>query len=130
MGDGETDEGSVAEAAALAGRLRLGALVGIVDANGHQGLEAEHDPARWDHLAARFTAAGWDVVRVDGHDHGALLVGLSGGDGARPRLVIAHTVKGRGVDFMQGRFDSHYKSVRPQDRERVMAALAAGRSAA
>jgi transketolase len=130
MGDGETDEGSVAEAAALAGRLRLGALVGIVDANGHQGLETEHDPARWDQLAARFAAAGWDVVRVDGHDHGALRAGLTGGDGALPRLVIAHTVKGRGVDFMQGRFDSHYKSVRPHDRERVMGALAAGRSAA
>jgi transketolase len=127
MGDGETDEGSVSEAAALAGRLGLGALVGIVDANGHQGLEARDAPDRWERFADRFTAAGWDVVTLDGHDHAALRDALVPRDDAtRPRLLIARTVKGRGVDFMEDRFDSHYKSVRPHDRERLMAALAAG----
>jgi transketolase len=130
MGDGETDEGSVSEAAALAGRLGLDRLVGIVDANGHQGLEADSAPDRWERFEARFDAVGWDVVQVDGHDHDELRAGLTGTDGARPRLVVAHTLKGRGVSFMEGRFDSHYKSVRPHDRERVMSALAEGRIAA
>jgi transketolase len=131
MGDGETDEGSVSEAAALAGRLGLGGLVGIVDANGHQGLEADHAPDRWERFEARFASAGWDVVQIDGHDHEALLTALEGTPSGRaPRLVVAHTRKGRGVDFMEGRFDSHYKSVPQHDRERVMAALAAGRAAA
>jgi transketolase len=130
MGDGETDEGSVSEAAALAGRLGLDRLVGIVDANGHQGLEADPAPDRWERFEARFDAVGWDVVQVDGHDHDELRAGLTGTDGARPRLVVAHTLKGRGVSFMEGRFDSHYKSVRPHDRERVMGALAEGRIAA
>jgi transketolase len=130
MGDGETDEGSVSEAAALAGRLRLDHLVGIVDANDHQGLEIDHAPARWERFEARFAAAGWEVGQIDGHDHVALAVALSAAGGGRPRLVVAHTIKGRGVSFMEGRFDSHYKSVRPHDRERVMGALAQGRIAA
>lgn len=130
MGDGETDEGSVFEAAALAGRLGLSSLVGIVDANGHQGLEAAWPADRWERFDARFAAAGWDVVRVDGHDHDALRAALTATGGARPRVVVAHTLKGRGVSFMEGRFDSHYKSVRPHDRERVMTALAEGRIAA
>jgi transketolase len=130
MGDGETDEGSVSEAAALAGRLGLDRLVGIVDANGHQGLEIDHAPDRWARLDARFAAAGWEVAQVDGHDHAALRAALSAAGAGRPRLVVAHTVKGRGVSFMEGRFDSHYKSVRPHDRERVMGALEEGRHAA
>ena len=130
MGDGETDEGSVSEAAALAGRLRLDRLVGIVDANGHQGLEIDHAPDRWARLEARFAAAGWEVAQVDGHDHAALRSALSPVGAGRPRLVVAHTIKGRGVSFMEGRFDSHYKSVRPHDRDRVMGALAEGRLAA
>jgi transketolase len=131
MGDGETDEGSVSEAAALAGRLHLSSLVAVVDANGHQGLEADHAPDRWERFADRFTAAGWEVVTLDGHDHDALRAALTAApapapDAARPRLLIARTVKGRGVDSMEDRFDSHYKSVRPHDRERLMGALAAG----
>jgi transketolase len=130
MGDGETDEGSVSEAAALAGRLRLDRLVAIVDANGHQGLETEPTPARWERFEARFAAAGWEVAQIDGHDHAALRAALSASPAGRPRLVVAHTIKGRGVSFMEGRFDSHYKSVRPHDRERIMAALQEGRIAA
>jgi transketolase len=130
MGDGESDEGSVSEAAALAGRLGLDRLAAIVDANGHQGLEAEHTLDRWERFEARFAAAGWSVVHIDGHDHPALGAALSASPAGRPRLVVAHTIKGRGVSFMEGRFDSHYKSVRPHDRERVMSALREGRIAA
>jgi transketolase len=130
MGDGETDEGAVSEAAALAGRLGLDRLIAIVDANGHQGLETEQPPDRWARFEARFAAAGWEVAQIDGHDHAALAVALSAAAAERPRLVVAHTIKGRGVSFMEGRFDSHYKSVRPHDRERIMGALRAGRIAA
>jgi transketolase len=130
MGDGETDEGSVSEAAALAGRLGLHQLVAIVDANGHQGLETDHSPDHWERFEARFAAAGWEVAQLDGHDHAALAAALSAAYASRPRLVVAHTIKGRGVAFMEGRFDSHYKSVRPHDRERIMGALQEGRIAA
>jgi transketolase len=129
MGDGETDEGSVWEAAALAGRLGLGGLVAVIDANGHQGLD--HAPARghWERLALRFESAGWIVARVDGHDHEALREALATAGGTRPSCVIAHTVKAKGLPFMEGRFDSHYKSFKPEERAMVLTALEQGRAA-
>ena len=128
MGDGETDEGSVWEAAALAGRLGLGQLTAIVDANGHQGLERELAPGHWERLNMRFESADWDVARVNGHDHAALRDALGVAGGSRPRCVIAHTVKGKGIPFMEGRFDSHYKSFKPEQREMVLSALEQARA--
>lgn len=129
MGDGETDEGSVWEAAAMAGRLGVEQLIAIVDANGHQGLDRVLSADYWARLVVRFESVGWDVVRVDGHDHAALREALSV-TGSRPRCVIAHTVKGKGLPFMEGRFDSHYRSLQPGDREEVLAALRAGSTVA
>ena len=128
LGDGETDEGSVWEAAAMAGRLGLDHLVAIVDANGHQGLEHELSADHWLRFAARFQSVGWETVTVDGHDHGALRAVL--GHGTRPRCVIARTVKGKGLAFMEDRFDSHYRSLRPGDREMAVSALDATRAPA
>jgi transketolase len=127
MGDGESDEGSVWEAAAMAGRLGLDRLVAIVDANGHQGLARDLPADHWQRFGARFAAAGWEAVEVDGHDHAALRDALLG-HGERPRCVLARTVKGKGLPFMEGRFDSHYKSLRPSDRERAVSALEQGSS--
>jgi transketolase len=129
MGDGESDEGSVWEATAMAGRLGLDRLVAIIDANGHQGLDRELPHDHWERFARRFDAAGWDAVEVDGHDHAALRDALLC-HGTRPRCVVARTVKGKGIDFMEGRFDSHYKSLRPSDRRRAVAALEHGRMVA
>ncbi len=129
MGDGETDEGSVWEAAAMAGRLGLDRLVAIVDANGHQGLDRKLADDHWERLASRFEATSWEVTEIDGHDHAALRHALRGGEG-RPRCVLAHTVKGKGLPFMEGRFDSHYRSLRPHDRERALTALEQARVAA
>jgi transketolase len=129
MGDGETDEGSVSEATALAGRLGLDRLTAIIDANGHQGLDRILPADHWDRFALRFQAAAWDVVTVDGHDHTALRRALVA-CGRRPRCVLARTLKGKGLPDMEGRFDSHYKSLRPGDRDRAMRALEQARTAA
>lgn len=122
LGDGETDEGSVWEAASMAGRLGLVRLVAIVDANGHQGLDRRLAPDHWERFARRFESAGWEVLSVDGHDHPSLREALVAGE-RRPRCVIARTVKAKGLPFMEGRFDSHYRSLRPHDRERALSAL-------
>jgi transketolase len=100
--------------------------VAIIDANGHQGLDREVPDDHWERFARRFDAAGWDVVEVDGHDHAALHDALLL-RAERPLCVVARTVKGKGIGFMEGRFDSHYKSLRPSDRERAVAALEHGR---
>ena len=126
MGDGETDEGSVWEAAALAGACGSTRLVAIVDANGTRASRPTRTPIAGP-LRARAsppsagTSSRSTATTTPPSARRSRLARRAG-----PRLVVAHTIKGRGVSFMEGRFDSHYKSVRPHDRERVMAALAAG----
>ncbi|MGH2859754.1 MAG: transketolase [Solirubrobacteraceae bacterium] len=129
VGDGETDEGSVWEAVSFAGRLGLDRLMVIVDANGHQGLEHELPEDHWERFATRFEAFGWDVAEVDGHDHAALRAALSA-SGSRPCCVLAHTLKAKGLPFMEGRFDSHYRSLRPHERAGALEALDLGRAMA
>ena len=67
---------------------------------------------------------------MDGHDHNALRRALGVAAGSRPRCVLTHTIKGKGIPFMEGRFDSHYKSFKPEQRDMVLTALAQGRAAA
>jgi len=122
IGDGELDEGAVWEAVMLAGRLCLGSLTLMVDANGLQGLgrtaESE-DPAP---LAARMGAFGWDAEVVDGHDHDALAAALAR-RGGRPRCLVCRTVKGRGVAEIEDTVRGHYRSFRPGDLDRLLAGL-------
>lgn len=129
VGDGELNEGSVWEAVALAAQLRLGAVTLIVDANGLQGLGPVAGIVSQERLGERFASLGWWVADVPGHDHGALSAALRE-PRCRPGCVIARTVKGYGVDFMEDDFRWHYRSLRPGDRDRVIAALHRTRRAA
>ncbi len=128
VGDGELDEGSVWEAVALAGHLALPDLVLIVDANGWQGLGAVADVCDLEPLDVKLAAFRWDVTTVDGHDLDAIRAALEEPT-PRPRCVIARTVKGSGLDFMEDRFMSHYRSLKPEDRARALDALARWRAA-
>ncbi len=123
LGDGELDEGSNWEAALFASHHRLDNLVTIVDHNRGQGLGSIAEVLNLEPLADKWRAFGWAVREVDGHHHGEIAEALSSvplGKG-RPTMVLAHTVKGKGVSFMEGHLAWHYKS--PDARE-VAAALA------
>jgi transketolase len=110
VGDGECQEGTVWEALVLIARMQLDNLTLVVDANGHQGFSdptADHLPPS--RLRDMVAATGLDVVEVDGHDFEAIHSAyerLSTG----ARVVLARTVKGKGVSFMEDRFEWHYKS--------------------
>ena len=121
LGDGELQEGSNWEAMMMAGHLALGNLTAIVDRNYLQQGARTEDTNRLQPLADKWRSFGWDVVDVDGHDHLALLAALSVPGGQRPRCVIARTVKGKGVSFMEDRVEWHHKV--PSD-EQVELALA------
>lgn len=122
MSDGECDEGSVWEAAMFAGHHRLGNLTVVIDYNHIQSLASVSDTLELEPFADKWRAFGWDPVEVDGHDCSALEDALSGRKGAnRPRVVIAHTTKGKGVSFMENQVLWHYRS--PQGDE-FAAALA------
>lgn len=109
LSDGECNEGSVWEAAMFASHHRLANLTAIVDCNGQQAFGHTRDILAADALPARWAAFGWDVREVDGHDVAAIRSALAPGAGeGRPRVILARTVCGKGVLYMEGRIKWHY----------------------
>ena len=112
LSDGELDEGSNWEAILFAPHHRLDNLVAIVDYNKIQSMGSVEEVLELAPLAAKFQAFRWAVREVDGHDHKAVLEALGGIPWmtGSPSCLIAHTVKGKGVDFMENNLLWHYKS--------------------
>lgn len=100
-GDGEQQEGSNWEAAMVAGHRRLNRLTLIIDRNRLQQGAGTEETSGLDPLDRKYEAFGWQVTEVDGHDPAALLAVLAAPPGDRPRCIIANTVKGKGVSFME-----------------------------
>jgi transketolase len=123
VGDGELGEGSVWEALALAGHLKLDRLNLVVDANGLQGLGRCEEVLGLDPLAPKLQSFGFDVTEADGHDHGALEAAFRAPRGERPRAVIARTVKGHGISWMEGELMSHYRPIASSQRDDALAEL-------
>jgi transketolase len=107
LGDGETNEGSVWEAALVAAAKGLDNLVAIVDRNGFQANLATEELIPLEPLPDKFAAFGWNTVRLDGHDFAALEQGLARIPLAagRPTAIIADTVRGRGLPSIEARAD-------------------------
>lgn len=126
LGDGECQEGQVWEAAMFAAHRKLDNLVAIVDRNGLQIDGRTCDVCDPGDLGAKFAAFGWDVDEVDGHDLDALVAVLgaakAGRDG-RPHAVIARTVKGKGVPFMENEAGWHGKAPNAEQAAEALAAL-------
>ncbi|MHB8449156.1 MAG: transketolase [Mycobacteriales bacterium] len=121
LSDGECDEGAVWEAALFAAHHGLDNLTAVIDYNGLQSLATVADTLALEPFGDKWRAFGWDVVEVEGHDHNQLYQALLPTDGGRPRCVLAHTTKGKGVSFMEHSVLWHYRS--PDDDE-LAAALA------
>ena len=133
LGDGECQEGQVWEAAMFAGHQGLDNLVAIVDRNGLQIDGRTEDVCDPGDLAAKFAAFGWDATEVDGHDIGALVEVLSAAKAdrsGRPHAIIAHTVKGKGVSFMEGQAGWHGKAPNAEQLAQALADLGAQGEAA
>lgn len=125
LGDGELQEGSVWEAAIVAASLRLDRLVAVVDRNGLQLTGATEDIAPMEPLADRWRSFGWAVRDVDGHDPAGVADHLAAApwEPGKPSVLIARTVKGRGLPFLAGRSASHYVSLSPRNHARAVRAL-------
>jgi transketolase len=122
MSDAECNEGSVWEAVMFAAHHRLANLVAIVDVNGQQALGYTHDVINLDPLAVRWSAFGWDVHEVDGHDPGGVAERIAGFSTARgaPHVLLARTTFGKGVSYMESRIAWHYW---PMDEDQYAEAL-------
>jgi len=117
LGDGECDEGSVWEAALFSPHHGLDNLIAIVDYNKIQSFGSVHDVLDLEPLAAKWRAFGWATREIDGHNLEEIentLLGIPFEKG-RPNCIIAHTVKGKGVSFMENKLAFHY--LPPNDEE-------------
>jgi transketolase len=132
LSDGELDEGSTWEAAMSASSYRLDNLIGIVDVNNMQADGPSKKVTGFEPLAARFESFGWHVQRVDGNDIDALVAAF---DNARnltepkPRIVICDTKMAKGVPFLEERERNHFLRVEPQEWQKALELLDAGRTA-
>jgi transketolase len=130
MGDGETGEGSVWEAALAANSNKLGNLVAFIDRNRQLMTSFDEERVTLEPYPEKWAAFGWNVIHIDGHDMGALvgaIDSLPATDTDKPTVVICETVKGKGVDFMERNLAWHAGSLGAADLERAMAALSATR---
>src|SRR5262249_41140836 len=126
LGDGECAEGSVWEAAALAGYYEASNLYAVVDVNGLGQSQRTMDQFDVKCFADKFRAFGWFAQTVDGHDYGAILHAFDlfrSDGGTRPRALLAKTLKGKGVSLIENREGWHGKAVPKQDLPKALSEL-------
>ena len=123
MSDGETNEGTTWEAAHFALQHGLDNLIVLIDKNGLQGFGSTADVMGDTASAALWQAIGFETVEVDGHDVaevGAAIDRLTAVPSGRPKVLIAHTVKGKGVSYMENKLEWHYLPMTPAQYEEAV----------
>lgn len=123
LSDGELNEGSNWESILFAPQHKLDNLVAIIDYNKIQSLGSVSAVLELEPLAEKFRAFRWTVKEIDGHDHTAIRGALASVPfvKGKPSCIIAHTIKGKGIDFMENQLKWHYSS---PDQEQLKSALA------
>jgi transketolase len=120
LGDGEMQEGSNWEAAMTAAHYELASMTAVVDRNRLQQGARTEETKRLEPFADKWRSFGWEVRDVDGHDHAALLEAFAPSTTGKPVAVIANTIKGKGVSFIEDRVEWHHKV---PDARQVQAAI-------
>jgi transketolase len=125
-GDGELDEGSCWEAILFAAQQQLSRLCLIVDYNQIQSLGNVKDICDLSPLADKFRAFNWHVEEIDGHQYDEIAAALAAfeAEQQRPTVIIAHTVKGKGVSYMEGQLLWHYRNPNDEQLKQALEELA------
>jgi transketolase len=125
LSDGECDEGSTWEAILFAPHHRLDNLVAVVDYNKIQSFGSVREVLALEPFAAKWRAFGWSVREIDGHDLRQIQAALSSipFEPNKPSVLIGHTVKGKGISFMENQLDWHYKSPDADQLDRALTEL-------
>ena len=131
LGDGECDEGSVWESALQAAQYRLGRLIAVVDYNHMQSLGTVDETLRLEPFEQKWKDFGWRAESVDGHDTEALKAAFdrakeNAGTG-KPSVILAHTVKGKGISFMENNILWHYRTPQGEEYDAALKELEAQR---
>jgi transketolase len=125
LGDGECQEGQIWEAAMAASTKCCSNLTVIVDRNGFNQTGKTERSARLEPFSDKWKAFGWEVLEVDGHNHAELIQALDKAKGIvdKPCVIIARTVKGKGISFIEGKAEWHSKALSDSEIEQVRAEL-------
>ena len=127
VGDGEINEGAIWEAALFAAHFKLDNLIVIVDVNGFQAMGTTDDVMALGNIEAKFAAFGFDAVSIDGHDEAAVdaaYTHATHSTNGKPKAIIATTVKGKGVSFMEHDNRWHYTRLTADTHAAAIAELA------
>ena len=131
LGDGECDEGSVWESALQAAQYKLDRLIAVVDYNHMQSLTTVEDTLRLEPFEQKWRDFGWNAESVDGHDTDALLAAFArakeNAGSRKPYVILAHTVKGKGVSFMENNILWHYRTPQGEEYDAALKELEAQR---
>ncbi len=121
LGDGECEEGQIWEAAIAAAHLKADTLTAIVDYNKYQETGPISREMALEPFAEKWRSFGWHVEEVDGHDIGAIIETLKATQWVKdqPSVIIAHTVKGKGVSFVEADYTFHGRALTPEQAERA-----------
>jgi transketolase len=128
LGDGEIQEGQIWEASMAAAHYKLDNVTAFIDHNGYQIDGPVREVMSPEPVAAKWRAFGWHVIEIDGHNLSEILSALAEAKTVRgrPTMIVAETVKGRGVSFMEGQVDWHGVAPKPAERDRALAELGDG----
>ena len=131
LGDGECDEGSVWESALQAAQYKLDRLIAVVDYNHMQSLASVEDTLRLEPFEQKWKDFGWNAESVNGHDTDALLAAFArareNAGSRKPYVILAHTVKGKGISFMENNILWHYRTPQGEEYEAALKELEAQR---
>ena len=125
LGDGECDEGQVWEAAMAATHFKVDNLVAIIDHNKQQLDGWNWEVMNLEPLGEKWHSFGWHVIEIDGHDFSQILAAFEQAKQIKgqPTLIIAHTIKGKGVSFMENNLEFHGRAPTPEEAERALKEL-------
>jgi len=125
LSDGECNEGSIWEAAMLTAAQKVNTLTAIIDFNKWQATGRSQEVMALDPLAAKWEAFGWHAQEIDGHDFASIASALAAArvETNRPSVIVAHTVKGKGVSFMEDNNNWHYRTPNPEELAAALAEL-------
>jgi transketolase len=127
VGDGEMQEGQVWEAAMTSAKHCLGNVTAIIDANGLKAMDETACGKIMEPIGDRWVAMGWRAREIDGHDMAAICDALDWAKtgGSMPSAIVAHTVKGKGISFIEGQAAYHNAALTPEQIEQALAGLEA-----
>lgn len=122
LSDGECDEGSTWEAALVAAHHKLSNLIAIIDRNRLQSLRSTEETLQLEPLDQKWKSFGWKVTNINGHDHVQLSEEINSikNNSNQPQLIIANTVKGKGISFMENKIEWHYKFPNNIEKEKAL----------